>query len=56
LDELVLFAEQTLTSAAEETGVLLTLGTAVLALASMAGLAQLLGGERLRAAATSASA
>jgi len=56
LDELVLFAEQTLTSAAEETGVLLTLGTVLLALASVAGLAQLLGGERPRAAATSASA
>ena len=56
LDDLMLFAEQTLTSATEEIDVLLTLATALLASASLAGLAQLLGGERPRVAARSTSA
>ena len=56
LGELMLFAEQTLTNATEEIDVLLTLATALLASASLAGLAQLLGGERPRVAAMSTSA
>jgi anti-sigma factor RsiW len=50
LDELMLFAEQTLTGATEEMDVLLTLATILLALASVGGLAQLLGGDRPKGA------
>ena len=55
LDGVMTFAEQTLTGAAEEMGVLLTLSTVLLATASLGGLAQLLGGERPRMAAAGVS-
>ena len=55
LDAVMSFAEQTLTGTAEEMGVLLTLATVLLAAASLGGLAQLLGGERPRMAATGVS-
>ena len=50
------FAEQMLTGTAEEMDVLLTLATVLLATASLGGLAQLLGGERLRMAVAAVSA
>jgi anti-sigma factor RsiW len=50
LDAVMTFAEQTLTGAADEMDVLLTLATVLLAAASLGGLAQLLGGERPRIA------
>ena len=56
LNGLMPFAEQTLTNATQKMDVLLTLATALLASASVAGLAQLLGSERPRIAATSTSA
>jgi len=55
LDAVMTFAEQTLTGAAEEMDVLLTLATVLLAAASLGGLAQLLGGERMRTAAAAVS-
>ncbi len=55
LDAVMTFAEQTLTGTAEEMGVLLTLATVLLAVASLGGLAQLLGGERPRAATVAVS-